>query len=111
MPRSFLKHLVSTAWIFLSSSAVNVQDSHAYRNIDMTRERISLILDLVGMFLSFQMVWSFDIAADVCAILDIISGLDPWSVTIAPRYLKLVTDFSFSPLTLMSVLMTFVICH
>ena len=32
------------------------------------------------------------------------SGLDPSSAMIAPRYLNLLTQSSFSPLTLMSVL-------
>ena len=38
------------------------------------------------------------------AILARISGLDPSSAMIAPRYLNLLTQSSFSPLTLMSVL-------
>ena len=37
-----------------------------------------------------------------------ISGLDPSSAMIAPRYLKLLTQSSFSPLILMSVLMPLV---
>ena len=51
MPRSFLRHLISMACILFSVSAVNVQDSQAYRNMDMTRERISLILELSAIFL------------------------------------------------------------
>ena len=58
MPRSFLRHLISMACILLSVSAVSVQDSQAYRNMDMTRERISLIFELSAIFLSFQMVLS-----------------------------------------------------
>ena len=59
MPRSFLRHLISMACSLFSVSAVNVQDSQAYRNMDMTRERISLIFELSAIFLSFQMVLSF----------------------------------------------------
>ena len=104
MPRSFLKHLISMACILFSVSAVNVQDSQAYRNMDMTRERISLIFELSAIFLSFQMVLSLVSAAVAWAILARISGLDPSSVMIAPRYLNRLTQSSFSPLTLMSVL-------
>ena len=87
------------ACILLSVSAVSVQDSQAYRNMDMTRERISLNFELSAIFLSFQMVLSL-----AWAILARISGLDPSSAMIAPRYLNLLTQFNFSPLTLMSVL-------
>ena len=104
MPRSFLRHLISMACILFSVSAVNVQDSQAYRNMDMTRERISLIFELSAIFLSFQMVLSLASAAVAWAILARISGLDPSSVMIAPRYLNRLTQSSFSPLTLMSVL-------
>ena len=92
------------ACILFSVSAVNVQDSQAYRNMDMTRERISLIFELSAIFLSFQMVLSLASAAVAWAILARISGLDPSSVMIAPRYLNRLTQSSFSPLTLMSVL-------
>ena len=74
------------AFILLSSSAVSVQDSHAYKNMDMTNERISLIFGLRTMFLSFQMVLSFARAAVVWADLASTSGLDPSSVTITPKY-------------------------
>ena len=115
MPRSFLRHLISMACILFSVSAVNVQDSQAYRNMnvqdsqayrnmDMTREPISLIFELSAIFLSFQMVLSLASAAVAWAILARISGLDPSSVMIAPRYLNQLTQSSFSPLTLMSVL-------
>ena len=65
MPRSFLRHLISDsmACILHSVSAVSVQDSQAYRNRDMTRERISLIFELSAIFLSFQMVLSLASAA------------------------------------------------
>ena len=63
--------------------------------MDMARERISLTLELIPMFLSFQMTFSFVTAPVVWAILDSTSGLDPSSDTIAPRYLKLRTVSSF----------------
>ena len=63
MPRSFLRHLISKPCILLSVSAVSVQDSQAYRNMDMTRDRINLIFELSAIFLSFQMVLSFVSAA------------------------------------------------
>ena len=67
-------------------SAVMVHVSHAYKNMDMARESISLIFELMAMFLSFQMTFSLAIAAVVWAIMDSISGSDPSSDTIAPRY-------------------------
>ena len=63
MPRSFLGHLISMACFRLSVSAVSVQDSQAYMNMDMTRKRISLIFELSAIFLSFQMVLSLASAA------------------------------------------------
>ena len=75
------------ACIFLSVSAVSVQDSQTYRNMDMTRERISLIFELSAIFLSFQMVLSWASAAVAWAILARISGLDPSSAMIAPIYI------------------------
>ena len=66
--------------------SVNVQYSQAYRNMDMPRKRISLNYELSAMFLSFQMVLSLASATVAWAILAIISGLDPSSAMIAPRY-------------------------
>ena len=57
----------------------------------MTRERISLIVELMAMFLSFKMTFGLVTAAVVWAILDSASGLDPSSDTIAPRHLQLRT--------------------
>ena len=37
----------------VSNSAVNVQDSHACNNIDMTSERINLIFELGTIFLAY----------------------------------------------------------
>ena len=93
--RSLGKHLISNACILLSMSAVMVRVSHAYKNMDMARECISLILELMAMFLLFQMTFSLVTAAVVWAILESTSGLDPSSDTIAPRYLKLQTVSSF----------------
>ena len=104
MPRSFLRRPISMACILFSVSAVSVQDSQAYRNMDMTRERISLIFELSAIFLSFQMVLSLASAVVAWAILARISALDPSSAMIAPIYLNLLTQSSLSPLTLMSVL-------
>ena len=48
-------------------------------------------------------------AAVVWAIMARISGLDPSSEMIAPRYLKLLTQSSFSPLALIVVLISLVL--
>ena len=109
IPRSLRKHLISNACILLSMSAVMVHVSHAYKNMDMARERISLILELMAMFLSFQMTFSLVTAAVVWAVLDSTSGWDPSSDTIAPRYLKLRTVSSFLLSMVMSVLMPLVL--
>ena len=101
MPSSFRKHLI------FRMSAVNVRVSQAYNSTEITRERISLIFELREICLSLQMVLSLASAAVVRAILDSTSGLEPWSVTTAPRYLKLSTSSNFSPLILMSMLIPF----
>ena len=75
----------------------------------MTRERISRILELSEIRLSFQTGFKLVNAAVVCAILESISGLEPSSVTTEPRYLKLVAVSSFCPFTLISVLMPLVL--
>ena len=80
------------ACILLWSSTVKVHDSQAYRKMDVTRERISRILELREVLLSFQTGFRLVNAAVVCAILESISGLEPSSVTTEPRYLKLVTE-------------------
>ena len=48
--------------------------------MDVTRERISRILELREMLLSIQTGFSLVNAAVVCAILESISGLEPSSV-------------------------------
>ena len=68
------------ACILLWSSAVRVHVSLAYRKMDVTRERISRILELREILLSFQTGLNFVSAAVVCAILENISGLEPSSV-------------------------------
>ena len=59
---------------------MRVHDSQAYRKMDVTGERISRILELREMLLSFQTGFHFVNAAVVCAILESISGLEPSSV-------------------------------
>ena len=70
---------------------MRVHDSQAYRKMDVTRERISRVLELREMLLSIQIGFSLFNAAVACAILESISGLEPSSVVTEPRYLKLVT--------------------
>ena len=64
------------ACILLWSSAVRVYDSQAYRKMDVTWERISCILDLREILLSFQTGFNLINAAVVCAIRESISGLE-----------------------------------
>ena len=61
-------------------------DLQAYRKMDVTRERISRILELREILLSFQTGFSLVSAAVVCAILESIFGLEPSSVIIESRY-------------------------
>ena len=74
---------MSNACILLSMSSVMVHVSHACKNRDMAKERISLSLDLMAMFLLFLITFSLVTAAVVWAILENISGLDPSSDTIS----------------------------
>ena len=90
---------------------MRVHDSQAYRKMDVTRERISRILELREILLSFQTGFSLVNAAVVCAILESISGFEPSSVITEPRYFKLVTVSSFCPFSLISVLMPLAVCH
>ena len=99
------------ACILLRSSAVRVHYLQAYSRMDVTRERISLILELREIFLSFQSGFNFVNAAVVRAILESNSGVEPSSLITEPRYLKLVTVSSLCPFTLLSVLMPLVLCH
>ena len=83
--------------------------------MDVTRERISRILELREILLSFQTGFNLteerQILSDavVCAILESISGLEPSLVIIESWYLKLVTVSSFRQFTLISVLMPLVL--
>ena len=83
---------------------MRVHDSQAYRKMDVTRERISCILELREILPSIQPGSNLVSAAVACAILESISGLELSSVIAEPRYLKLVTVSSFYPFTLISVL-------
>ena len=96
-------HLISKACVLFSNTAVKVHDSQAYRNMEMSRERISFTFDPRDMLLSLQMGFSFVRAAVTCAILERTSGLEPSSETTAPRYLKLVTVPNFCPFTFISL--------
>ena len=62
---------------------MRVHDSQAYRKMDVTRKRISRILELGEILLSFQTGFNFVSAVVVCAILESISGLEPSSVMTA----------------------------
>ena len=61
-------HLISMAFILLWSSAVRVHDSQAYRKMDVTRERISRILELREILSSIQTGFSLVNTAVVCSI-------------------------------------------
>ena len=96
------------ACILLWSSAVRVHGSQAYRKMNVTKGCISRILELREILLSFQTGFSLVNAAVVSAILESISGLEPWSVISQPMYLTLVKVSSFCPFTLVSMLMPLV---
>ena len=66
------------------SSAVTVNNSQAYRKMDVTRDCISHILELKEVLLSFQTGFNLVSAAVVCTILESSSGLEPSSVIIEP---------------------------
>ena len=55
---------------------MRVHDSQSYRKLDVTKERISRILELREILLSIQTGFSLVNAAVVCAILEGISGLE-----------------------------------
>ena len=63
------------AYILLWSSAVRVHESQTYRKMDVTRERISHILELREILLSFQTGFNLVNAVVVGAILESISSL------------------------------------
>ena len=97
------KHLISMARILLWSSAVRNHDSQVHRKMDATKERITRILELRKIPLSFQTGFNLVNAAVVCAILESISSLEPSSVITEPRYSKLMTVSSFCPFTWISL--------
>ena len=99
------------ACILLWSSAVRVHDSQTYRKMDVTRERISGILEVREMLLSFRTGFNLVNAAVVYTILESISSLEPSSDTKEPRNLKIVTVSSFYPFTLISLLMPLVLFY
>ena len=63
---------------------MRVHDSQAYRKMDVTRERISRILELREILLTIQIGFSLVNAAVACAILQSNSGLEPSSVITEP---------------------------
>ena len=88
---------------------MRVHDLQAYRKMDVTRERINLILELRKILLSFKTGFNLVNAAVVCAILESNSGLEPSPVITEPGYLKPVTVSSFCQFTLISVLISLVL--
>ena len=88
---------------------MRVQNSQAYKKMDVTRELISHILELREILLSFKTGFNLVNAAVVCAILESISGLEPSSVITEPSYLKLMTVSSFCPFTSISVVFPLVL--
>ena len=70
---------------------MRVHDSQEYRKMDVTRERVSRMLELREILMSFRTGFNLVNAAVVCAILESTSGLEPSSVITEPGYLKLVT--------------------
>ena len=107
MFNSLRQHLISFFYLTLQSRSMirRHTEIQAYRNMDMTRERISFTFHPTDMLLSLQVGFSFVRAAVACAVLEIISGLEPSSETTAPRYLRLVTVPSFCLFTFISLLM------
>ena len=78
--------------------------------MDVTRERISRILELRETLLLFQTGFSLVNTAVACAAVENITGLEPSSVITEPRYqVKLVTVSRFCPFTLIFVLMPLVL--
>ena len=64
---------------------MRVHDSQAYRKMDVTRERISRILELREILLSIQIDFSLVNAVVACAIQQSNSGLEPSSVIPEPK--------------------------
>ena len=68
---------------------MRVDDSQAYRKMDVTRERISRIFELREIPLSFKTGFNLVSAAVGCAILESISGLEPSSYMTERKNIKL----------------------
>ena len=64
---------------------MRVHDSQAHGKMDVTRERISCILELTEILLSFQTGLNLVNAAVIYAILESVTGLEPSSVITEPR--------------------------
>ena len=80
--------------------------------MDVTRERISPILELREMPLLLQIGFNHVYADVICVTLKSVSALELTSVKSEPRYFKRVTISSFRPFTLISVLVPLgVVCH
>ena len=88
---------------------MRVHDSQAYRKMDVTQERISYILVLREIFLSFQTGFNLVNAAVVCAILESISRLEPSSVITEPRYFKACDNLKLLFIYSVSALMSLVL--
>ena len=67
---------------------MRAHDSQAYRKMNVTRERISRILELREILLLFETGFSLVNVDVVCAILESISGLEPSSVITEPQVLE-----------------------
>ena len=83
---------------------MGVYDSHAYRKMDVTRERISLILEIRKILLSFQTGFNLVNTAVACAVepvsLDnssnISLGLEPRAVSKVLSFLSGVGQNNYS---------------
>ena len=103
------QHLISMTCIFLWSSAVRVHDSHAYRKMNLTRERINCTLETER---NTSVISNWFQPCQCCCCLCYHGEylrLGTLTVITEPRYLKLVTVSSFCPFTLISVLMPLVL--
>ena len=74
----------------------NVKSKLVYSRHRLSETRIVKLREIL---LSLQSGFNLVSAAVVCAILESISGLEPSSVIIEPKYLKHATVSSFCPFT------------
>ena len=65
---------------------MKIHDSQAYRKMDATKERISRILELKEMLLSFQTDFNLVSTTVVYAVKESMSGVEPSSVITDPKY-------------------------